>query len=186
MILKRAHRKQDLTSVRDSFQTDYVWSIYSRVNLFKFGFVDYMRSHDSKQSQTDFTQVLQQQPTCNSCQICDKVYGSAACLRSLIRVLVINVHAEDYSFFSHICGRSFKNEFCLGSHMCFQRCFLLNWKNNLLLLWRNSFSLSLSLSLSVIYIRERQADRDSPLPKENLWCINLKIFADKYKFGFFV
>ena len=45
----------------------------------------YMRSCDSKQSHTHFTQVFPQQPTGNVCQLCNNVSGTVENLRSHMR-----------------------------------------------------------------------------------------------------
>ena len=72
-ILKWTFWKLDVNLVLDTFHLEHVCNIYSRVNLSKPGVVSHMRFHDSIWSQTDFTQVVLQQPGGSLCQFCDKV-----------------------------------------------------------------------------------------------------------------
>ena len=83
-----------MTSVSDTFQPGHVCNTCSRFCLSKAELNCYIRSHGCIQLQADFTQVLLQQPTENSCQFCDKVYGSTANLRSY----GVNVSAKDSPF----------------------------------------------------------------------------------------
>ena len=60
-ILKQGLWKQVLTLVPDNFQPEHICNICNRVCLFTDGLASQIRSHDSKQLQVDFTQVLPQQ-----------------------------------------------------------------------------------------------------------------------------
>ena len=62
-ILKEILWNKTLTSVS---VPEYICNICSRVCLFKAGLTIHI-SHDSYRLQADFTQVVPQQPTVNSC-----------------------------------------------------------------------------------------------------------------------
>ena len=76
--LKQAFWSQDLISVLYTFLPEQDCNIFSKVCLHKAGFASHMRSHDSKQSQVDYTQGLPQHPTRNMRQFCEKVCGPTA------------------------------------------------------------------------------------------------------------
>ena len=76
---------------------------------------NHMRSHDSKQSQADFTRVFSQQPPGNSFHFCDKECGSAADLK----MYGVNVSTSDKSFACHIYSKSCKWEIGLRSQLLF-------------------------------------------------------------------
>ena len=65
------------------------------VSLSKAGLANYMGSHDTKLSKTRFPKVFQQQPTKNSYQFYNNVWGSSVNLRSHMRVNGSNFNGKD-------------------------------------------------------------------------------------------
>ena len=108
-VLKRALQKQDLISVSNTFQLEYICDINNWVCLSKAGLVCHKRHHDSKQSLAHFTLVLPQQLISNLSLFCDKVRGCTACLRSHMRVYSGNVYDKDSYLICNICDRACKD-----------------------------------------------------------------------------
>ena len=102
--LKQILRKQDSISDSYTLLPEHIGNICSMVCLSKAGLTCRMRTHDSKLSKTVYTKVSQQQPTGNSCQFCEKVWGSPADLRSHIGVYRINVNGKNSQLIWHKCN----------------------------------------------------------------------------------
>ena len=77
-------------------------------------------------------QVLPQQPISNSCQFCSKVCGSAAGVRSHMKVNRI-ISAKDGAFTCYIYGRTCKNKVGFKGHMHVHWWYLWDWGDGLLL-----------------------------------------------------
>ena len=75
-------------------QPELACNIYSRVHLSKTCFTSQMRSQESKQSQTDFTQVFHQQPSVICINCVTKYVGLQQVLKKHIRVHEIKVNAR--------------------------------------------------------------------------------------------
>ena len=104
--LKRILRKQDSISDSYTLHPEYIFNICNRVCLSKTKLTSRMSTHDSKLSKTLYTKVLQQQPTGNSCQFCEKVWRSLVDLRSHIKMHRININGKDSQFICHAYNRA--------------------------------------------------------------------------------
>ena len=86
----------------------FVISVERSVSPSKAELASYMKSHDSKLSETRFTKELQQQPISNSSQFSYKAFGSTESLRNHMKVHRSNVNEKNKqtvnSFVTHAIG----------------------------------------------------------------------------------
>ena len=122
--LKRALRKQDHNALPVDLQNKFTCSICGRICLSQAGLVSHTRSHERRQNQAAYNNLLPPRPASNTCHICEKVCKSAGGLKRHMKVHN-NVSPERvlcHSHMCHICQKICKSEAGLMSHLHAHGC----------------------------------------------------------------
>ena len=118
-ILKRALRKQEENEITADVVQDLKCHICGRILLSRAGYVNHLKSHEQRQNQDVFKDILSPRPTNYTCSICSLVCKSAGGLTRHTKVhkTAEPVATSNDNFKCHICQRSCKTEAGLKSHL---------------------------------------------------------------------
>ena len=118
--LKRALRKQDGSAVPADIQQELKCTECGRLLLSKAGFVNHVKSHNVRQDEQAYVDVLPPRPPKFGCNVCGLVCTSASGLTRHSKVHndgAPQLHQVAGMFSCHICERVCKSEAGLKSHL---------------------------------------------------------------------
>ena len=119
-VLKRALRKQDESAVPVDVQEELKCNVCGRFLLSRAGLINHLKSHNQRQNQSFYEEVLPPRPPMHSCPTCGLVCKSAGGLTRHSKIhkdVPQPAPSKEGKFKCYICECSCKTEAGLKSHL---------------------------------------------------------------------